>query len=225
MNESNDVSILLVDDHEIVRLGMRALLESKPHFHVVAETDGEEAAVSLAKEYQPNIVLMDVRLRQGNGIDACKRIVDCLPDTRVMMVSSFAEEELLFSAIRAGAVGYVVKQIGGGQLVQAVEAAARGQGVLDPSLTKPILDEVRRSMDEREEHAFSTLRNQEMQVLNLISQGATNHHIAEQLAISEGTARNYVSNILAKLNVANRAEAAAYAIQHHLQDHLNPALT
>ena len=214
------IRLLLVDDHEIVRLGMKALLHRQPGFQVIAEASGEEEAVQLAKEHKPDVVLMDVRLQQGNGIEACRRITKALPKTRVIIVSSFAEDELLFAAIRAGAVSYVLKQIGSGQLVRAVEAAAEGAGFLDPSLTQQVFQQVRESMVSQEKHAFSDLRPQEKKVLHLISQGATNHIIAEQLSLTEGTARNYVSNILTKLGVANRAEAAAYAIQHHLHEHM-----
>ncbi len=212
--------LMLVDDHEVVRLGMRALLERHPTFSVVGEAASEDEAVELALELEPDIVLMDIRLAGGSGIEACEKIKTLLPDTKVLMLTSFAEDELLFAAIRAGASGYLLKQIAGGDVVRAIEAAARGESMLDPSLTQRVFFEVRRSIKKEEAVAFQDLTAQERQVLLLIAQGKTNREIATELFLSEGTVRNYVSSILSKLGVSNRAEAAAYAIKHHLQDHI-----
>lgn len=212
--------LLLVDDHEVVRLGMKVLLDRHQDFTVVAEADSEEDAIEQALLHKPDIVLMDIRLSGGSGIEACHKIKNALPDTKVIMLTSFAEDELLFSAIRAGASGYVLKQVGGGDLIRALEATARGESMLDPSLTQRVFVEVRRSIQKEEAIAFTDLTGQEKQVLALIADGKTNREIATELYLSEGTVRNYVSSILSKLNVSNRAEAAAYAIKHHLQDHL-----
>jgi DNA-binding NarL/FixJ family response regulator len=163
---------------------------------------------------------MDIRLAGGSGIEACHKITQALPDTKVIMLTSFADDELLFAAIRAGATGYVLKQVGGGDLIRALEATARGESMLDPSLTQRVFVEVRRSIQKEEAIAFADLTGQEKQVLALIAAGKTNREIATELYLSEGTVRNYVSSILSKLNVSNRAEAAAYAIKHHLQDHI-----
>ncbi len=214
------VRLLLVDDHEVVRLGMKVLLDRLQGFSVVAEAENEEEAVAQALLHEPDIVIMDIRLSGGSGIEACQKIKQQLPDTKVIMLTSFAEDELLFAAIRAGATGYVLKQVGGGDLVRALEATARGESMLDPSLTQRVFVEVRRSIRKEEAIAFTDLTGQEKQVLALIASGKTNREIASELFLSEGTVRNYVSSILSKLNVSNRAEAAAYAIQHHLQDHL-----
>lgn len=211
---------MLVDDHEVVRLGMKALIERHANFSVVAEAATEDEAIQKALTHNPDIVLMDIRLAGGSGIDACQQIVDRRPETKVIMLTSYAEDELLFAAIRAGAVGYVLKQVGGGDLIRAIEAAARGEGMLDPSLTQRVLNEVRRSIAKEEATAFADLTTQEKQVLALIAEGQTNREIAQQLFLSEGTVRNYVSSVLSKLHVSNRAEAAAYAIRHHLRDHL-----
>ncbi|MFO7538001.1 MAG: response regulator transcription factor [Chloroflexota bacterium] len=216
----SQLRILLVDDHEVVRLGLKSLLERQAQFHVVAEAANEAEAVEQAHAYKPDIVLMDIRLAGGSGIEACSKITKALPDTKVIMLTSYAEDEMLFAAIRAGAVGYVLKQVGGTELIQAIESAARGEATLDPSLTQRIFSEVRRSIQREEASAFNELTNQEMHVLDAISEGKTNREIAEILFLSEGTVRNYVSSILSKLNVSNRAEAAAYAIQHHLKDNL-----
>ena len=198
---------MLVDDHEVVRLGMKSLLQRRADFDVVAEAATADEAVQKAVAHKPDIVLMDIRLAGGSGIDACERITSALPQTRVVMLTSYADDELLFSAIRAGAVGYVLKQIGSNELINAIESAARGEATLDPSLTQRVFNEVRRAI-------------QEMQVLALIVEGKTNREIASALYLSEGTVRNYVSSVLSKLDVSNRAEAAAFAVQHHLQDYL-----
>ena len=212
--------ILLVDDHEVVRLGLKSLIERRQGFEVVAEAASESEAVQKAVEYEPDIVLMDVRLAGGNGVEACAQIMTRLPQTKVIILTSYAEDEILFSAIRAGAVGYVLKQIGGNDLIRAIEAAARGEAMLDPSLTQRVFSEIRRAIENEENASFSELTKQEMHVLSLIAEGKTNRKIAATLHLSEGTVRNYVSSILAKLDVSNRAEAAAYAIEHHLKDHL-----
>jgi DNA-binding NarL/FixJ family response regulator len=216
----NPLRLLLVDDHEVVRLGMKALLNRHPQFTVIAEAATEDEAVASALEHQPDIVLMDIRLADGSGIDACERIVTLLDKTKVIMLTSFAEDELLFAAIRAGAAGYVLKQVDSRDLVRAIEAASRGEATLDPSLTQRVFNEVRRSIANEESAAFAGLTSQEKQVLAQIAQGKTNKAIAKVLYLSEGTVRNYVSSVLSKLNVANRAEAAAFAIKHHLGDHL-----
>ena len=215
-----NLRILLVDDHEVVRLGLKTLIDRHPGFEIVAEAASEYEAVEKAKQYTPDIVLMDIRLAGGSGIEACEKIMAELPTAKVVMLTSYAEDEMLFSAIRAGAVGYVLKQVGGNEVIRAIEAAARGEATLDPTLTQRVFDEMRRSIKQEESAAFNDLTNQEMHVLELIAEGKTNREIAEVLYLSEGTVRNYVSGILSKLNVSNRAEAAAYAIQHHLKDYL-----
>jgi RNA polymerase sigma factor (sigma-70 family) len=212
--------ILLVDDHEVVRLGLRSLLARHPGFDVVAEAATESEAVQKALEYKPDIVLLDIRLAGGNGVAACEAIMAQLPDTKIIMLTSYAEDEMLFAAIRAGAVGYVLKQVGTQDVIRAIEAAGRGEAMLDPSLTQRVFQEMRRAIKREEATAFDELTDQEKQVLMLITEGKTNREIAEALFLSEGTVRNYVSSVLSKLGVSNRAEAAAYAIQHHLKDNL-----
>jgi len=169
---------------------------------------------------RPDVVLMDIRLAGGSGVEACKKIMSQLPETKVIMLTSYAEDEMLFAAIRAGAAGYVLKQVGSQDVIRAIDAAARGEGTMDPSLTQRVLSEMRRTLQKEEGAAFAELTDQEKQVLALIAEGKINREIAQALFLSEGTVRNYVSSVLSKLNVANRAEAAAYATQHRLQDHL-----
>ncbi len=212
--------ILLVDDHEVVRLGLRALLERHPHFEVIAEASTAREAIEKVKQYSPNVVVMDIRLPGGSGIEACEEITENYPNSKVIMLTSYAEDEMLFSAIRAGAAGYVLKQIGGEDLVRAIEAVGRGEALLDPAVTQRIFQEVRKAAKEEEASAFAALTQQEKHVLVLVSEGKTNREIAKALFLGEGTVRNYVSSILSKLGVSNRAEAAAYAVEHNLRDHL-----
>lgn len=212
--------ILLVDDHEVVRLGLRALLERHPQFEVVAEAGTARDAIEQVEQYSPDVVVMDIRLPGGSGIEACEEISGNHPNTKVIMLTSYAEDEMLFSAIRAGASGYVLKQIEGEGLVRAIEAVGRGEALLDPAVTQRIFQEVRKAAKEEEASAFAALTQQEKHVLMLVSEGKTNREIAKALFLGEGTVRNYVSSILSKLGVSNRAEAAAYAVEHNLRDHL-----
>jgi DNA-binding NarL/FixJ family response regulator len=213
--------ILIVDDHEVVRLGLKTLIERNQGFEVVAEASAQQEAIRKTLDHKPDIVLMDIRLAGGSGIEACEQIMAELPETKVIMLTSYAEDEMLFAAIRAGASGYVLKQVGGNDVIRAIEAAARGEATLDPTLTQRVCTEMRRSIQKEESAAFTELTTQEMHVLALIAEGRTNREIAKALFLSEGTIRNYVSGVLSKLEVSNRAEAAAYAIQHHLKDYLN----
>lgn len=208
--------ILIVDDHEVVRLGLRALLDRHPDFEVVGEASTAEEAVIKTLDRRPDVVVMDVRLPGGSGIDACEQIGAQAPECQVIILTSYAEDEMLFNAIRAGAAGYVLKQIGGAELVRAIETVGRGESLLDPALTSRVFAEVRRAAVAAEAAAFSELTPQELNVLSGIASGKTNRAIAEILHLSPGTVRNYVSNILSKLNVSNRAEAAAYAVENRL---------
>jgi DNA-binding NarL/FixJ family response regulator len=212
--------ILLVDDHEVVRIGLRALIERHPNFEVVAEAGTAREAIERVEAYSPDVVVMDIRLPGGSGIEACEEIAEKHPNSKVIMLTSYAEDEMLISAIRAGAAGYVLKQIGGEDLVRAIEAVGRGEALLDPAVTQRIFQEVRKAAKEEEASAFSALTKQERHVLLLVSEGKTNREIAKALFLGEGTVRNYVSSILSKLGVSNRAEAAAYAVEHNLRNYI-----
>jgi two-component system response regulator DevR len=212
--------IIIVDDHEVVRLGLRALLEKQPGFTVVDEASNAKEAVQKALQHRPEVVVMDIRLPGGSGIDACREIVTAAPEVKVIMLTSFAEDDMLFEAIAAGAAGYVLKQIGGDDLVRAIEAVGRGDSLLDPTLTQRVFARVREAQRKDEQSAFSQLTEQEMRVLGLVAEGKTNREIAQQLFLGEGTVRNYVSSILSKLALTNRAEAAAYAVQHNIRAYL-----
>lgn len=212
--------ILLVDDHEVVRLGLKSLLSRYPQFQVVAEASNASEAIDRALRYKPDVVVMDIRLPGKSGIEATREITQKQPETKVIMLTSYAEDELLFDAIAAGASGYVLKQIGSGELVRALDTIGRGESLLDPALTQKVFQRVRESSRKAEDEAFATLSDQELKILALVAQGKTNKQIASEVFLSEKTVRNYVSSILSKLHLSTRAEAAAYAVKHRIQDHL-----
>jgi len=213
--------IIIVDDHEVVRLGLKSLLERHPQFEVVGEAGSAREALEQVTTLKPDVVIMDIRLPGTSGIEACEQIVNQYPGTKVIMLTSYAEDEMLFSAIRAGASGYILKQIGSEDLVKALEAVGRGEALLDPAVTQRVFQEVRRAVKEEEASAFAHLSQQEKHVLQLVSEGKTNREIAKSLFLGEGTVRNYVSSILSKLGVNNRAEAAAYAVEHNLREYIS----
>jgi DNA-binding NarL/FixJ family response regulator len=213
--------IVLVDDHEVVRLGLKALLDRHPQFEVVGEASSARESLEQVAALEPDVVVMDIRLPGTSGIEACEQIVDQYPKIKVIMLTSYAEDEMLFSAIRAGASGYVLKQIASEELIKAIEAVGRGEALLDPAVTQRVFQEVRRAVKEEEASAFQHLSQQEKHVLLLVSEGKTNREIAKNLFLGEGTVRNYVSSILSKLGVNNRAEAAAYAVEHSLREYIS----
>ena len=212
--------IVLVDDHEVVRLGLKVLLEQSDHFEVVGEANNAKEAVEITGKFRPDIVLMDIRLPGASGIEACEEITQLYPEVRVVMLTSYAEDEMLFSAIRAGASGYLLKQINSEDLIHSLESVRRGDALLDPMVTQRVFQEVRRAVKEEEASAFAILSQQEKHVLILVSEGKTNREIAKSLFLGEGTVRNYASSILSKLGASNRAEAAAYAVEHNLKEYL-----
>jgi two-component system, NarL family, response regulator DevR len=212
--------ILIVDDHEVVRLGLRALLSNQPDFVVVDEAASADEAVEKALLHHPEVVILDIRMPGKNGIEACRELKERLPDTHVLMLTSYAEDDMLFDAISAGAAGYVLKQGGGEELVRAVRRVAEGDALLDPAVTQRVLARVREATRKEQAAAFRDLTEQELRVLGLVSEGLTNKEIAKELFLGEGTVRNYVSSILSKLDLTNRAEAAAYAVRHSLHDFL-----
>lgn len=212
--------IIIVDDHEVVRLGLRTLLEHHPDFTVVDEAATAKQAVQKTLLLCPDVVVMDIRLPGGSGIDACRKIVEQAPETKVIMLTSYAEDEMLFDAIAAGACGYVLKQIGSDDLIRAIETVGKGEALLDPALTQRVFARVREAARKEQDEAFADLTDQEMRVLAQVAEGKTNREIAGAMFLGEGTVRNYVSSILRKLNLTNRAEAAAYAVKHHLREFL-----
>jgi DNA-binding NarL/FixJ family response regulator len=214
------IRIVIADDHEVVRMGIKALLHQQPELQVVAEASTGTEAVEVALQYKPDVIVMDIRMPGLSGVDACRQIVQQLPGSRVVMLTSFAEDELLFSAIRAGASGYVLKRIGSDDLVRAIKAVAQGESALDPAMTQAVFREVSQLENNKDAALFKDLSTQEMRVLALIADGMTNREIAGKLFLGEGTVRNYVSNVLSKLHLSNRAEAAAFAVQHKVKEYV-----
>ncbi|HRQ40198.1 MAG TPA: response regulator transcription factor [Chloroflexota bacterium] len=212
--------ILLVDDHEVVRLGLRTLLEDIPWIEVVAEAGDASGAMTAVAQHQPDAVVMDIRLPGESGIDACAAITRQWPQTKVVMLTSHGDDELLFRAIQAGASGYVLKQVGNEALINALDAVRQGEALLDPVMTQRVLTYVRTHEREREAAAFKNLSQREMEVLALLAEGKSNAEIAAALYLSEKTVRNHVSTILAKLGFTNRIEAATYAVRHHIDQYL-----
>jgi DNA-binding NarL/FixJ family response regulator len=213
---------MLVDDHEVVRLGLRHLLDAEPDLHVVAEAGTVSDAVQLAEIERPDVVLMDIRLPGGSGIDACREIRTRAQKTQVIILTSYADGPLVLEAIEAGAAGYVLKHLGTGDLLKAIRAVAQGDAVLDPSVTREVLARVRVAEEEAQAHAFADLSEREMGVLALVAEGKTNAEIARELTLSEKTVRNHVSTILSKLGFTNRIEAATYAVRHDIERWVSP---
>jgi DNA-binding NarL/FixJ family response regulator len=214
------MKIVLVDDHEVVRLGLKSLLSRYPQFEVVAEAANAKDAVEQVTRYHPDVVVMDIRMPGKSGIEATREIMKQQPTAKVIMLTSYVEDEMLFEAIEAGASGYVLKQIGGNELVRALDKVAKGESLIDPSLMQKVFSRLRQAARKAEDEAFGELSEQELKILALVSKGQTNKEIAEVLFLSEKTVRNYVSSILSKLHLSTRAEAAAYAVQHHIHHHL-----
>ena len=200
--------VFLLDDHEIVRRGIRELLEAEDDLQVVGEASTAQQAYELLPTATPNVAVLDVRLPDGDGIEVCRDIRSEHPEIACLMLTSFADDEAVFSAILAGAAGYVLKQVRGTDLVDAVRRVGRGESILDPFSTDRVLERLRQRPEPDE---LSVLTNQERRVLDLIAEGMTNRQIGEQLFLAEKTVKNYVSNLLAKLGMSRRAEAAAYA--------------
>ena len=212
------IRILIADDHEVVRIGLASLLDGQPGLHVVAQAESGDEAVRLARRHRPDVVVMDIRMPNGSGIDACRAITADLDDMPVIMLTSHADSEALFDAIDAGASGYVLKRIGSSELIDAVRTVASGGSLLDPSMTRRVLDRLRNASRVEEAGAFADLTDQERRVLAIIADGASNREIAERMSLAEKTVRNYVSSILAKLALASRSQAAAYAIRNRLPE-------
>ena len=204
------VEIVICDDHELVRRGLRSLLEAIPGYRVVGEAGDAEAAVAEARRLKPDVMLMDVRLPGRSGIEACRDIRSENPDVRVLMLTAYADDEALFSSILAGASGYVLKQVTGSDLVGAVREVSAGRSLLDPAVTARVLARLRGETVRGSGDVLDDLTPQERRILDLVAEGKTNRQIAEAVFLAEKTVKNYVSNILAKLGLSRRAEAAAF---------------
>jgi two-component system response regulator DevR len=212
--------ILLVDDHEVVRVGVRSLIERQPGMEVVGEASTVREAVSQSEQLAPDVVVLDVRLPGGDGLDACRQIKAQRPETRIIVLTSFPDDEVLFDAIACGADGYVLKQIGSHELIRALQRVGRGESLLDPSVTDRVFAKMREMRRQERADAFASLTEQEMQILAHVAEGETNKEIGIALQLSEKTVRNYISIILSKLDLNSRAQAAAYAARHRIEDYL-----
>jgi DNA-binding NarL/FixJ family response regulator len=210
--------VMVVDDHEVVRQGLVALLSRRDGFEVVAEAGTVAEAVANAKRFEPDLVVLDVRLPDGSGIVACREIRSELPATKVVMLTSYPDEEAVLSAIIAGASGYLLKQVRGRDLVNALESVGRGDSLLDPAITERVLERVRRVASGAQRDELADLTAQERRILMLVADGKTNKEIAAEIFLSDKTVKNYVSSVLAKLNLQRRAQAAAFVARHHLND-------
>jgi len=208
--------LLVVDDHEVVRQGLVALLDRRAGFEVVAQAASVAEAITGAALHEPDLVIMDVRLPDGSGIEACREIRAARPETRVVMLTSYPDEEAVLSAIIAGASGYLLKQIRGRDLVSALEAVGRGESLLDSAVTEKVLERVRRMASGSATDELADLTSQERRILLLVAEGKTNKEIAAEIFLSDKTVKNYVSSILAKLNLQRRTQAAAFVAKRHL---------
>lgn len=208
--------LLVVDDHEVVRQGLVSLLDRRSGFEVVAQAGSVAESIAQAARFEPDLVIMDVRLPDGSGIEACREIRAARPETRVVMLTSYPDEEAVLSAIIAGASGYLLKQIRGRELVSALEAVGRGESLLDPAVTEKVLERVRRLASGSANDELADLTAQERKILLLVADGKTNKEIASEVFLSDKTVKNYVSSILSKLNLQRRAQAAAFVAKRHL---------
>ncbi|MCX6053719.1 MAG: response regulator transcription factor [Chloroflexi bacterium] len=214
------IRLLIVDDHAVVRLGLRSLLSEEEDIEVVAEAGSAEEALVQVKNYAPDVVILDIQLPGRSGIEVCRDIVKLFPQTKVVMLTSHAGDSFLDQAIRAGASGYVLKQVGNEELIRAVRAAFKGEAAFDTRTTAQMLSRFKKMDSLVEESAFKDLSVREMEVLALVAEGDSNKEIGQKLNLTEITVRNYVSNILSKLQLRNRIELATFATEHHLREHL-----
>ena len=210
------VRLLIVDDHEIVRLGLRTLLGGRPEFEIIGEATTVAEAEAAASNTRPDVVIMDVRLPDGSGVEACREIKAAYPQTQVVMLTSYPDEDAVEASVVAGASGYLLKQTRGQDLIHAIQTAASGGSLLDAAVTAPLLKRFRR-LASGDEHTADPLTPQERRVLALIADGQTNREIGTSLHISEKTVKNYVTSLLAKLQLRRRTEAAAFAARRGIR--------
>jgi DNA-binding NarL/FixJ family response regulator len=210
--------VMLVDDHDIVRDGIRALLERVDDVMVCAEAATMRQAVDQADRSLPDVIIMDVRLPDGSGIEATREIRTAHPDIKVLMLTSFADDQALFASILAGAAGYVLKQINGEDLLRALRTVAGGDSLLDASVTSTVLERLRSGKHLLRDERLARLSPQEERILQLVADGLTNKQIGDQLGLAEKTVKNYMSSVLSKLRVGRRAEAAAYLARHTIDE-------
>jgi NarL family two-component system response regulator LiaR len=212
---SRKITILLVDDHEVVRQGLRAYLDSQPDFKVIGESSSGEEAVEAAVEYLPDVMLMDLVMSGMGGVEATRKVKDITPRTQIVVLTSYHQDEFIFPALQAGAISYVLKDVMMDDLADAIRKASRGEAVLHPRVAERVIKEINGGKGVTF-NPFTELTNREMEVLRLIARGMSNSDIAEDLFISENTVKGHVSNILSKLQLADRTQAAVYAWEQGL---------
>ncbi|HXT38861.1 MAG TPA: response regulator transcription factor [Candidatus Angelobacter sp.] len=212
--ETRPIRLLIVDDHKVVRLGLHTLLSRHAGIEVVGEAGTMESAVQETARLLPDVVLMDVRLPDGNGFEACRQIRRSQIETRVLFLTSFADEEIVLESIDAGGDGYLLKEIDEENLVRAVRNVAAGQSILDPAVTRRVLERVKNADTAPAKDKLDTLSPQERRVLALVAEGKTNKEIGLALGLSDKTVKNYLSNMLDKLQLTRRSQAAAFYVQH-----------
>ena len=210
--EDRPIRVFLLDDHEIVRRGLKELLESEGDIEVVGESGLAQEAARRIPALRPDVAVLDGRLPDGSGIDVCRDIRSRHPEIAALILTSYDDDEALFSAIMAGAAGYVLKQVRGNDLIETVRRVAAGQSTLDPAVTQQVLDRLRKGPEE--DPALAPLTGQERKILRLIGEGMTNRQIAESMFLAEKTVKNYVSALLAKLGLERRTQAAVFATKH-----------
>ncbi len=218
MASKDILKILIVDDHDIVRKGLAMLVSRQQDLSVVAEAGTVAEAVAKAREFVPDVVVMDIRLPDGSGVEACREIRDENADIKVLMLTSYSDEEAVMGSIMAGASGYLLKEIRSQEIVEAIRRVGSGQSLLDPAVTAGVLERVRRG---KEEDVLAQLTEQEQKILELIAEGQTNREIAGQINLSDKTVKNYVSNILGKLEVSRRSQAAAFLAERRARRDYN----
>ncbi|MGA2820283.1 MAG: response regulator transcription factor [Anaerolineales bacterium] len=210
------IRLVIVDDHQVVRMGLKALLGAEADFQVVAEAGNAREALLEVERNRPDVAILDVRLPGPSGLEVCRQIRERYPLTRVVMLTSYASEAFIFEALRAGASGYVLKQVGGEELVRAIRAAARGEMAMDPKVTVRMAERLKELEKLEEANAFRNLSEREVQVLAQVARGKSNRQIGTELGLSEVTVRNYVSTMLEKLDLRNRVELATFAVQNRI---------
>ncbi len=209
----NRIRVLIVDDHQMVRVGLRTLLGRFPHIEVVGEAGTAKDALDETVRLQPDVLLLDVRLPDGSGFDVCRKVQEMPGEVRVLILTSFADSDIVFESIAAGADGYLLKEIGAEDLVHAIEKVAAGQSILDPAVTRKVLGRVRNPSEAVAKDKLESLSSQQLKVLALVADGKTNKEIAVSMGLSDKTVKNYFSNILDKLDLTRRSQAAAFYAQ------------
>jgi two-component system response regulator DevR len=211
--ETKPLRLLLVDDHEVTRLGLRTLLEGSSSFEIAGEAGSVAEAMESAVRLKPDLVLLDVRLADGSGIEVCRRLQRLDLETKVLMLTSFADDNIVLDAIAAGADGYLLKEIHGERLIQAIQDVAAGRSILDPAVTRRVMSRVSSPASPSSKSKLDVLSAQERKVVALVSEGKTNKEIGHELGLSDKTVKNYLSNAMEKLNLSRRAQAAALFVE------------